>query len=80
MNRRHTDFQSVRQSSQLSDSTDTYNRDSNRLAIHLATILQDHPELASLVESWPKLSEPVRASVVAMINTLVGMNVNPKSG
>ena len=62
----------MRQCSQLPDSIDTYNADSNHLATSLATILQNHPELASVVESWSKLSEPVRAGILAMVRAVAG--------
>ena len=50
----------------------TYDCEADRLAIHLATILQNHPELPSVVESWPELPEPVRAGILAMVKAANG--------
>ncbi len=55
-----------------SDDADTCDGNPGRLSIHLATILQNHPELASVVESWPTLPEPVRVGILAMVRSSQG--------
>ncbi|MBX7074957.1 MAG: hypothetical protein K1X71_17585 [Pirellulales bacterium] len=33
----------------------------------LALLAQENPELAALIEAWPKLSEPLRQAVLAIV-------------
>jgi hypothetical protein len=34
------------------------------LALRLARIAQEHPDLARLIEAWPTLSDEVRAEIL----------------
>lgn len=39
------------------------------LAIYLATILQKHPDLTPIIESWPTLPDHVKDTVKSIINS-----------
>jgi hypothetical protein len=36
------------------------------LALRLARIVQDHPELVKLIEAWPSLVPELRAAIVRL--------------
>jgi len=36
------------------------------LALYLAQIIQKHPELARLIEAWPRFSDKVRQAITAI--------------
>jgi len=40
------------------------------LAHNLALLLQKYPDLAGLIEAWPNLPEPVKAGILAMIESV----------
>ena len=44
----------------------------NSLASCLASLLQEQPELALLVEAWPSLPKAVRAGILAMVRASCG--------
>jgi hypothetical protein len=37
------------------------------LARFLAPIIEEHPDLATLIEAWPKLSPELRAAILRMV-------------
>ena len=49
----------------------------NDLAENLALLPQNDPELARVVEAWPSLPGPVRAAILALVNT--GPNVSGRA-
>ena len=42
------------------------------LAQCLAQIVENHPDLAALIDAWPTLPDPVRAGIVAMVEAAKG--------
>ncbi len=47
----------------------TYKSDDNNLAENLALLVQKFPDLVRIIEAWPDLSKPVKAGVLAMVQT-----------
>ena len=45
----------------------TYETTTPRLADSLADLLQNDPDLAAVIRTWPGLPEAVRAGIVAMV-------------
>ena len=39
------------------------------VSTHVSSQVQEHPELARLIEAWPTLPEPMRAGILAMVDT-----------
>lgn len=44
----------------------------NCLAYSLAFLLQSHPELAHLIDIWPKLPDHIKSAIGALIQTCTG--------
>jgi hypothetical protein len=42
------------------------------LASSLAVLLQSHPELANLLDIWPKLPDHIKSAIRALIQTCTG--------
>ena len=42
------------------------------LALCLATIKETCPRLATVVDTWPELPEPIRAAILAMVHSITG--------
>jgi len=43
------------------------NQDQNDLARYSALLLQQHPDLKQIIESWSEMPEPVKAGILAMV-------------
>ena len=43
------------------------NTSENDLASFLAQIIQEHPELSALIETWPALSKEIRTAILRII-------------
>jgi len=57
------------ESSQLSENQDVTNSPETDTAKSPAITLQKFPDLARIIEVWPDLSEPVKAGVLALVET-----------
>ncbi len=52
----------------IAENITTYSTTANRLSPDLSLAIERHPELASLIATWPALPEVLRAGIVAMVN------------
>ena len=53
--------------SQVADSSQVTQNQENVLAVCLALLERENPDLAGVVRAWPELPDAVRARIVAMV-------------
>ena len=58
---RHNDSATASQSTTCDD-------DTKNLALGLARILEDFPELTRVINSWPTLPQAIRTGILAIVN------------
>ena len=75
-NRRVTDLQSVAEKLQSPTTKELTHIDHSSLASYLASLVEKHPELAAIIDSWPELSNAHRDAIIAMVKA---GNTNPRS-
>jgi hypothetical protein len=49
------------------DNTSTSDGDEETLPVSLPVAVQIHPDLATLIDRWPMLPEPLRQGIMAMV-------------